>query len=45
MPKKLEKCVKKVEKKIKSGEIKKVFEGKKSSAYAICKASLKKRKR
>lgn len=48
MPKKLDRCVKEVKKKIKEGKIKKTYVGKgkkrkKTNPYAICKASLKKR--
>ena len=46
MPAKLDRCVKEVEKKIKKGEIAKTYKKsgkrKKTSAWAICKATLKK---
>jgi len=49
MPAKLERCVKDVNKKIKKREIKKTYkEGgktKKTSAWAICKAALDKKKK
>tara|TARA_Y100000310_G_scaffold345669_1_gene468024 strand:- start:5901 stop:6047 length:147 start_codon:yes stop_codon:yes gene_type:complete len=48
MPKKLDKCVRNVEKKIKKGEIAKTYKEKgkrkKTSAWAICIAALKKKK-
>lgn len=48
MPKKLDDCVKEVEKKIKKGEITKTYKEKgkrkKTSAWAICKAALSKKK-
>jgi len=44
MPKKLEHCVKEVEKKIKRGEVAKTYKEKgkrkKTNAWAICKAAL-----
>ena len=49
MPKKLDKCVLEVKKKIKQGKIKKTYmrKGKrvKTNPYAICKAALKRKKR
>jgi len=49
MPKKLDRCVKKIKKKIKKGEIPKTYKyrgkRKKTSPYAICRASLKKKKK
>lgn len=48
MPKKLDRCVKDVEKKLKKGEMAKTYKDKetgkrkKTNPYAICKASLKK---
>jgi len=49
MPKKLDRCVREVKKKIRQGEIKKTFirRGKrvKVNPYAICKAALAKRKK
>jgi len=48
MPAKLDRCVKKVEKKIKKGEIAKTYKKggkrKKTSAWAICKAVLSRKK-
>ena len=48
MPKKLDRCVKEVEKKIKKGEISKTYKScgkkKKTNAWAICKAALNKKK-
>ena len=48
MPKKLDDCVKQVKKKIKKGEIKKTYKEKgkrkKTSAWAICMAALKRKK-
>ena len=44
MPKKLDRCVKEVEKKIKKGEVAKTYKTKgkrkKTNAWAICKAAL-----
>ena len=49
MPAKLERCVKDVEKKIKKGEIAKTYKEKgkrkKTSAWAICKTALSKKKK
>lgn len=49
MPEKLDRCVKKVEKKIKKGEIPKTYKKsgkrKKTNAWAICNASLSKKKK
>lgn len=49
MPKKLDRCVKAVEKKIKKGEIPKTYKEagkrKKTNAWAICNAALSKKKR
>ena len=48
MPKKLDRCVKKVKSKIKTGKIPKTYKAngqKKTSSYAICKAKMKKTKR
>jgi len=46
MPSKLERCVKEVEKKIKRGDVAKTYKKggkrKKTSAWAICKSTLKK---
>ena len=48
MPKKLDRCVKDVKKKVKKGELDKTYKDKatgkrkKTNPYAICKASLKK---
>ncbi len=48
MPKKLERCVKEVNKKIKKGEVAKTYKEKgkrkKTSAWAICKAALSRKK-
>lgn len=48
IPKKYDRCIKKVKKRIKSGKIPKTYKSngrKKTSAYAICKSSMKKRKK
>jgi len=49
MPKKLDKCVREVRKKIKQGKIKKTYmrKGKrvKTNPWAICKATLKRKKK
>lgn len=49
MPAKLDRCVKKVEKKIKKGEIPKTYvekgKRKKTSAWAICRAALSRKKK
>ncbi len=50
MPKKFDRCVEKVSKKIKKGEVKKTYKDKKtgkrkkSNAYAICRAKSKNKK-
>jgi len=49
MPKKLDKCVKEVSKKIKKGEVAKTYtekgKRKKTNPWAICKAALSKKKK